>query len=220
MRLTKQKLYKLIKETMYENEQNALGQVQAMVDGNKWLKGTQVNEGDLIPISDKVLLYASEEGMKHIKDRHQDANAPGSLIYPNVNIKELILAIMKTPPNSTGRGMVKWEGISSPGGPVGQMGLAAAAPEKVAELQDYKMPGGRGEVVKVAPGKRKETKEVTLVTSNIGSLEDGRMVLSLVTLYPGGMDVDGVQVPFDRGAFAAAGIYFVLPPGSPILKGA
>jgi len=220
MRLTKQKLYKLIKEAMYENEQGALGQVQAMVDGNQWLKGTQVNEGDLIPISDKVLLYASEEGMSHIKDRHQDANAPGSLIYPNVNVKELILAIMNTQPTSTGGGMVKWEGISSPSGPVGKMGLAAGTPQEVAGLQDYKMPGGRGEVVKVAPGERKETDEVTLVTSNIGSLEDGRTVLSLVTLYPGGMDVDGVQVPFDRGAFAAAGIYFVLPPGSPILKGA
>jgi hypothetical protein len=220
MRLTKQKLYKLIREAMYENQQGVLGQVQAMVDGNKWLKGTQVNEGDLIPISDKIILYASEEGMSHIKDRHQDANAPGSLIYPNVNIKELILAIMKTPPNSTGRGMVKWEGIESPGGPIGQMGLAAASPQEVVPLQDYKMPGGRGEVVKVAPGERKETNEVTLVTSNLGSVEDGRVVLSLVTLYPGGMDVDGVQVPFDRGAFAAAGIYFVLPPGSPILKGA
>ena len=113
--------------------------------------------------------------------------------------------------------MAKWEGVSSPMGPIGEMGLAVATPEEIASMKDYTMPTGRKESVKVASGKRKPTDQVTLVTADLGDLSDGRKVLSLVTLYPGGMDVDGVTIPNDRGAFADAGIYFVLPSGSPIL---
>jgi hypothetical protein len=134
-----------------------------------------------------------------------------------VNLRELITKLAgKTPPTSEGD-MVKWEGVDSPIGSIGQMGLAAASPEEVAGMKDYTMPGGRKESVKVAAGERKPVDDVTLVTANLGDLSDGRKALSLVTLYPGGMKVDGVTIPNDRGAFAGKGIYFVLPPGSPIL---
>lgn len=204
---------KIIREAASETLVN---EVQKFVDGNQFLRGSVVEAEDLIETDDYVV-YASDEGLKHTKDRHTDANAPGSLINSGVDLRSLIMSLASTSPTSSG-GMVKWEGVKSPSGPIGKMGLAVADPKEVADMKDYTMPGGRGETVKIAPGERKPTDQVTLVTAKLGDLTDGRTALSLVTLYPGGMDVDGVTVPNDRNAFAAAGIYFVLPPESPTLK--
>jgi len=84
-------------------------------------------------------------------------------------------------------------------------------------MQDYQMPGGRNEMVKVAQGQRMSTDEITLVTAKLGQLTDGRLVISLVTMYPGGSTVDSIPIPFDRNQFAASGLYFPLPATSPIL---
>ena len=93
------------------------------------------------------------------------------------------------------------------------MGDAKEDPEVVANMQDYSMQGYQGiEKVKIAPGEREATQLLSLITAGIGQLSDGRQVLSLVTVFPGGNDVDGVEIPHSRPAFAAVGLYFVLPP--------
>ena len=79
------------------------------------------------------------------------------------------------------------------------------------------MPGGRMEKVKVAAGVRKPTPFINVITAQIGTLSDGRPVLSLITMFPGTNTINGVTMPFDRSAFAAAGFYFVLPADSPMI---
>ena len=73
------------------------------------------------------------------------------------------------------------------------------------------------ERVKVAAGKREPTSVLSVITAKIGRSQDGRDVLSLVTMYPGGNTIDGHSLPFDRGQFASQGFYFVLPEDSPML---
>lgn len=222
MKIVMKQLRQIIKE---EIAGEIVPEVQAFVDENQFLKGNVVSQADLIEAGPYVI-YASADGLKHIKDRHATQFAPGSLINPGTNLRELIAAVASTPPThrpglkSAGGsgGMAKWEGVKSPRGAIGQMGLAVGTPDKVAAMKSYTMPGGRGEVVKIAPGVRKPTDEVTLVTALLGDLSDGRQALSLITLFPGGMEVDGVTIPRDRGDFADAGIYFILPPNSPLLS--
>ena len=108
--------------------------------------------------------------------------------------------------------MVKWM-EKDLGTTSGYMGIAKADPAEVANMVDYSMQGYNGiEKVKIAPGDRKPTQLVSLVTAGIGQLSDGRQVLSLVTFFPGGNDVDGVAIPHNRPDFAGVGLYFVLPP--------
>ena len=193
-------------------------EVQSMVDQNQFLKGNVVALGDLIE-TPQYVIYASAEGLMHTKDRHMNVDAPGSTMFPDVNLSQVIAAVASTPKTSGPDDfMVKWEGVVSPTGPVGEMGVLYANPATVAMMQDYQMPGGRKEMVKVAPGNRIMTELVTLVTAPLGMLSDGRQALSLVTMYPGGNDVEGVVIPRDRNDFAALGLYFVLPPSSPILN--
>ena len=213
MKITKSQLRRIIKEEISES---VVGEVQKLVDGNQYLKGSTVTEADLID-SGPYVFYVSDDGLKHTKDRHQDENAPGSLFDAGADLRALIKGLLDTPPTTTGGGKIKWEGVDSPTGNIGKMGLAVASPEEVAKMKSYKMPGGRGEEVKVAAGNRKATAKVTLASAVLGKLTDGRDVLSLLTIFPGGMEIDGVTIPDNRNDFAGAGIYFVLPPGSPIL---
>jgi hypothetical protein len=91
-------------------------------------------------------------------------------------------------------------------------------PEEVAKMKDYTMPDGQKEQVKIAPGKRQPTSEVSLITAELGTLGDGRKALSMITMFPGGTKVDGTEIPMNRGEFAAKGLYFVVDPSSPLLK--
>ena len=216
MKLSRNELRKIIVEMTSSG--GVVQEVQSMVNQNKFLKGSIVAPKDLIKTSQYVV-YASDEGLMHTKDRHMNVNAPGSTMFPNVNLQKVIAAIASTPKTSVPDDfMVKWEGVVSPTGPIGEMGVLYANPMIVSMMQDYQMPGGRKEIVKVAPGNRIMTELVTLVTAPLGMLSDGRQALSLVTMYPGGNDVEGVVIPRDRNDFAASGLYFVLPPGSPILN--
>ena len=156
--------------------------------------------------------------MKHIMDRHADSYAPGSLftIPQEKFYDELKGIIAKSPTEVDARGMVKWLEVDI-GSTVGKMGVAHANPTKVASMVDYTMPGGRMEKVKVAPGERVDTRLLSVITAKIGELQDGRQLLSLVTMFPGSNTINGVEMPPDRSAFASAGFYFVLPEDSPAL---
>jgi hypothetical protein len=213
MKITKRQLRRIIKEEISES---VVSEVQKLIDGNQFLKGTTVSDADLID-SDSYVFYVSDDGLKHVKDRHLDENAPGSLFDSGVDLKDVIERLVNTSPTSTAGGKVKWEGVDA-GGNIGKMGLAVADPGEVEKMKSYTMPGGRAEKVKLGPGDREPTSDVTLVSVSLGKLADGREALSLLTMFPGGMEVEGVKIPMDRNAFADAGIYFVLPASSSALK--
>jgi len=90
------------------------------------------------------------------------------------------------------------------------MGVKLGTPEQVASMTDYQMPDGKKEMVKVDVGERNPTSEISLITSELGELDSGKRVLSLITAFPGGTNVDGVELPVDRGQFANKGLYFMI----------
>lgn len=186
-------------------------EIQPMIDSNPYVSGNA--EASNCIETDDYVLYASAEGIKHIMDRHADAYAPGSLLVGGFDLFSTIGEMIQQPPTEIdSRGMVKWL-EKDLGSTVGYMGVAKADPAEVANMVDYSMQGYQGiEKVKVAPGEREDTQLLSLITAGIGQLQDGRQVLSLVTVFPGGNDVGGVEIPHSRPAFAALGLYFVLPP--------
>ena len=186
-------------------------EIQPLIDANPYVSG-QANQSNCLE-TNKFVLYASAEGVKHILDRHADAYAPGSLLTDNFNLTGEIEKLIQTEPDERdSRGMVKWLERDL-GSVVGYMGVAKADPTVVAQMQDYAMQGYQGiEKVKIAPGERAGTQLLSLITASIGQLSDGREVLSLVTIFPGSNTIDGVEIPHSRPAFAGEGFYFVLPP--------
>lgn len=191
-------------------------EIQALVDKNEFLKGkVKATPTDIIEGSKFVLLF-SEDAAKHIAERHLDGTKPGSLFKSGVNLRDVAKKLLNTPPSEEAGGRVKWLGAD--GGGVGEMGVAKASPEEVAKMKDYTMPDGQKEQVKIAPGKRKPTSEVSLITAELGTLGNGKKALSMITMFPGGTKVDGTEIPMNRGEFAAKGLYFVVDPSSSLLK--
>ena len=186
-------------------------EIQPMIDSNPYVSGN-ANASNCIE-TEQYVLYASDEGIKHILERHADAYAPGSLLVDGFDLLGTAEKLIQEPPTETdSRGMVKWL-EKDLGETVGYMGVAQADPAQVANMKDYTMQGYQGlEKVKIAPGEREATQLLSLITAGIGQLSDGREVLSLVTVFPGGNEVNGVEIPHSRPAFAAVGLYFVLPP--------
>jgi len=191
-------------------------EIQALIDKNDFLKGKVTATSSDIVEGDKFVLLFSEDSAKHIAERHSDGNKPGSLFKSGVNLRDVVKKILNISPSEQTGGRVKWLGVN--GGEVGEMGVAKASPEEVAKMKDYTMPDGGKEQVKIAPGERKPTSEVSLITAELGTLENGKKALSMITMFPGGMEVDGVEIPMDRGQFASKGLYFVVDPSSSLLK--
>jgi hypothetical protein len=197
-----QQLAGIIKEA--EDQPNETGgisqEIQALVDKNEFLKGkVKATPSDIIEGSKFVLLF-SEDAAKHIAERHLDKTKPGSLFKSGVNLRDIAKKLLNIAPSEEASGRVKWLGAN--GGNVGEMGVAKSTPEEVAKMKDYTMPDGQKEQVKIAPGKRKPTSEVSLITAELGALGDGRKALSLITMFPGGTKVDGTEIPMNRGEFA------------------
>ena len=185
-------------------------EIQPMIDANQYVSG-QANATNTIE-TDKYVLYCSDEGVKHILQRHADAYAPGSLLVDNFDLIGEIKKLISTEADEIdSRGMVKWLERDT-GSTCGYMGVAKADPAAVAEMKDYSMQGYQGiEKVKIAPGEREPTSLLSVITAGIGDISDGRKALSLVTIFPGSNTVDGVEIPHSRPQFAALGLYFVLP---------
>jgi hypothetical protein len=187
-----------------------VSEIQTMVDGNKFLAGQRVNEEDLITGGDYIL-FASQEAANHIKERHSDPSKPGSTFEASLDLRSVMEDLLSTPPSEDTGAMVKWIAVDQ-GSPIGGMGVAHASPEEVAAMEDYQMPDGRREMVKLKRGgERQPTSEISLITAKLGTLSNGKTALSLVTMFPGGMSVDGISIPPSRADFAKAGLYFVIP---------
>jgi hypothetical protein len=209
-----QKLAGILKENLNEAE-DISQEIQALVDKNEFLKGkVTATPADIIEGSKFVLLF-SEDAAKHIAERHLDGAKPGSLFKSGVNLRDIAKKLLNIAPSEESGGRVKWLGANGGGG---EMGVAKASPEEVAKMKDYTMPDGQKEQVKIAPGKRKPTDEVSLITAELGTLGNGKKALSMITMFPGGTKVDGTEIPMNRGEFAAKGLYFVVDPSSALLK--
>ena len=164
------------------------------------------------------VLFLSPEGLKHILGRHQDEYAPGSLFNAGADYVSLIKSFIDTEPSEVdNRGFVKWLD-KDVGQTIGSMGVQKGNPEDVAQMTDYQMPDSRRpETVKVSAGNREPTSILNLIMAPMGSLSDGREVFSIITMFPGGNSIDGVEMPMNRNDFASLGFYFVLPNDSPML---
>jgi hypothetical protein len=181
-----------------------------IISTNKFLKDEVVRESDLIEKKDSnYVIFLPASAAKHIKDRHSDPKKPGSTIDTSVNIREIFEKLLEESPTEVAGDRVKWLGVDV-GMTVGGMGVAATDPAEVKSMQDYQMPDGRHETVKIRPGQRVPTSKVSLVAASLGRLSDGRELLSVITVFPGGDEVDGVRIPMDRNEFAAQGLYFVV----------
>jgi len=190
------------------NEQLDLQAAQQLIDANPYLKGKLEASQENIIVSDRYALVVSDESLKHIKDRHMDAAAPGSLFSPGLDLRAALQGLLSTEPSEDSGGRVKWLGVDA-GMEIGHMGVKLGNPAEVQRLKDFKMPGGRNEMVKVTSGNRTPTKEISLITAELGEL-GGRKLLSLITAFPGGTKVDGKEMPMDRNNFADNGFYFVV----------
>ena len=215
----------LVKLLIENIDPSIVSETQAIVDANQYLRGI-VTEESLIG-NNEYVLWASNDGLAHIKERHEDANKPGSLFADGMDFRKVMSDLLDMPPNELEGGKVKWIAIEMPN-ITGYSGLSYAPPEMIAQMQDYTMPDrGGGEVVKVYPGQRDPTNYISLVTRDIGKLSDGRTLLNLITFYPGANHIPKdannpaagvVEVPSTRRAFTDAGLYFALPESSPIFK--
>jgi hypothetical protein len=192
------------------NEVVDLQAAQQLIDANPYLQGKLTATPENMIEGEKYILVVSDESLGHIKDRHQNASAPGSLFDPGLNLRSAMQNLLSQNPDEVSGGRVKWLGADA-GAQVGKISVKLASPEEVAKMQDYTMPGGRNEVVKITAGERDSTNQISLITAELGDLSDGRKLLSLITAFPGGTEIDGKEMPFDRNEFAAAGFYFVIP---------
>ena len=204
--------------SLREQEESSLAQqIQQMIDNNQFLKGKVVaKEEDILEGKNFVLLF-SDESARHIAARHMDGSKPGSLFNKGANLRDIAKDLLDTQPKEQAGGRVKWLDADA-GQEVGAMGVSKESPDKVASMQDYTMPDGAKETVKIVGGKRDPTNVVNLITAELGQLSDGKKALSLITMFPGGNNVEGTTIPADRSKFAEAGLYFVVDNGSPLLQ--
>lgn len=191
-------------------------EIQKLIDSNQFVNGT-ANETSVVEGTSRVL-FLSPEGLKHILGRHQDEYAPGSLFNAGADYPTLIKSFIDDEPSEVdSRGWVKWLAYDV-GQAIGSMGVKKGDSEEVAGMVDYQMPDSRSpETVKIAAGEREPTSLINLIMAPMGSLSDGREVFSIITMFPGGNSIDGVEMPMNRNDFASLGFYFVLPADSPML---
>lgn len=209
----------LFKPVGAEMENKILSEIQNIINENKYMNG-KATAANTIGIPEYVI-YFSESGVKHIKNRHQDKYAPGSLFNEGLNYIDAAKKVSSASPEREDGPYgtkVKWIGIDT-GSDIGYMGVAHGDPEDVAKMKDYVMPDSKNmEKVKVSGGERSSTKKASLITVVVGKLSDNRELLSVISMFPGGADIDGNIIPSDRSKFAAEGFYFVLPEDSPALS--
>ena len=196
-------------------EQKLLSEIQTIIDGNQYMSGKATNEN--VVETPEFAIYLSDDGIKHVRDRHQDKYAPGSLFNAGLDYIETVKKVSQEKYEIDGP-KVKWIAVDT-GAEVGQMGVAYADPAEVQKMKDYVMPDSKTmEKVKIAAGERKSVNTISLITLKVGKLSDGRDVLSMLTMFPGGADIDGKAIPANRSDFARDGFYFVLPSDSPALS--
>ena len=184
-------------------------EIQSFIDKNDFLKGKLIAKEEDILKSDKFVLLFSDEASEHIKERHSNAAKPGSLFNQDVDLREVAENVIGMEPSEQSGGRVKWISVDA-GEEIGSMGVAKTSLEKIGQMEDYQMPDGRKEMVKISEGEREPTNQLSLITAELGQLQDGRKALSLITMFPGGDEIGGEKIPMDRSEFASKGFYFIV----------
>lgn len=214
MYISKKYLKNLIIEMVHDH--NMESELQDLVNSNQYIRGQKVIlSGDKKNVleSDEYMLFFSEYSQNHIKERHSDPKKPGSLFNSNIDLKDIALDFINrvTPTKETATN-VNWLSISSPS-IVGSMGLAIAKSKEEfnnLNLEDYVMPDGNRELVKIKRnGKRKPTNKVSMITAKLGKISNGKEFLSLVTMFPGDSEIDGVEIPSERSELENKLMYFI-----------
>lgn len=189
--------YRLAADAPYE-------EIQKMLDGNQFLKGTKAGPDTVHPAG-KYYLIADPAGMEHIRDRHVDESNVGSKFNPNMDPLKASIALMsKYEPEVEGGWKFKWIGKDT-GQPVGVDNVKQGKPEDVAKMQDYHT--SPTETIKIAQGKGEPTSAMSLIAGKVGELPDGKLVLSVMTAFPG---KNGAHIT-NRNDLAKEGFYFVVP---------
>ena len=146
-------------------ENKILSEIQNIINENKYMNG-KATAANTIGIPEYVI-YFSESGVKHVKNRHQDKYAPGSLFNDGLNYVDAAKKVSSANPTREDGPYgtkVKWIGVDT-GSDIGYMGVAHGDPEDVAKMKDYVMPDSKNmEKVKVSGGERSSTKKASLIT--------------------------------------------------------
>ena len=217
MKITKRKLLELIKENLGEDSSSVTSEVQMIIDSNQYLAGQKVSEGNIVAGPNYVLFLGSA-GLNHIKARHADAAAPGSLFDDKINLNQLASKLLSTDkngkpvyePNEIKGGRVKWLAVDV-NQLVGYEGVDITTTEEVMTYPQMETPGrGRLDIIRYKVGNRPPTQLANLVTAEIGTLQDGRKLLSVLTMFPGALSINGIEIPADRNAFESKGLYFIV----------
>ena len=197
----------------YLNEESVpYEEIQAIIDGNKYLKGEIVaSEETVYDLGDKYFLMS---GVSHIAKRHKDKCFPGSLFLQGDDlVKEAVLNIVRGMDPTAGKVLAVPSGVDG----LGMERLVKTTPEEIVGLEDYKM--NDGTLVKIKkegqnPGQ--VTDQLTVIAPPIGDA-GGKPVLSLVTAFPGFMGTgkggEGDIEIKDRADFTKNGYYFLVPEG-------
>lgn len=210
MKITKRKLLKLIRENLGEDSSSLTTEVQNIIDSNQFLKGQKVIEKNIVS-SFNYVLFLGQGGLNHIKARHSNPSAPGSLFSEEIDLNQLASTLLSNhEPNEVAGGRVKWLG-SDVNHLVGYEGVAAGIPEDVMTYPQMETPGREGvDMVRYKIGNRPQTQLANLITAEIGTLSDGRKLLSTITMFPGALSINGIEIPADRNAFELKGLYFIV----------
>ena len=197
----------------YLNEESVpYEEIQAIIDGNKYLKGEIVaSEETVYDLGNKYFLMS---GVSHIAKRHKDKCFPGSLFLQGDDlVKEAVLNIVRGMDPTAGKVLAVPSGVDG----LGMERLVKTTPEEIVGLEDYKM--NDGTLVKIKkegqnPGQ--VTDQLTVIAPSIGDA-GGKPVLSLVTAFPGFMGTgkggEGDIEIKDRADFTKNGYYFLVPEG-------
>jgi hypothetical protein len=131
-------------------EQVDYDKAQDLIDSDEFLRDKlelKATADNMIQGRDYVLFY---KDLDHIKERHKDPNAPGSLFYGDIK-KSIQSTLENNSPNEftdkenkrAGEpvvgGRVKWINVDA-GTDVGEEGIAEASSEEVEGMKDYRMP--------------------------------------------------------------------------------
>lgn len=162
----------------------------------------QVDKYNVIAM-DNYIVFLDTDWANEIREKHLSKNLPiGSIFYSEINLKKLILTILKEEkPTSIIGKIYKWSGIITDE-VIGIDNIKKTNNfKKLKMMKDYKI--SPTESIKVLYEDGRKTRHINIVAEEIGKVK-GVPLLNIVTAFPGntGLEID------DRNEFSSFGYYF------------